>query len=157
MNWTAETRFGAAWVMLAGALAAHVTDEALTGFLSVYNPAVLAIRERIPWSPLPTFTFEVWIVELAALVALLFLLSPFAFRGARWLSLLAIPFSVLMVGNGLGHVGASILWRQWMPGVYSSPVLIVTASFVLIYAVRVRRKKPEGAEPVATDNPVAAR
>jgi hypothetical protein len=35
-------RFCAAWVGLCAALALHVTDEALTGFLDVYNPAVQA-------------------------------------------------------------------------------------------------------------------
>ena len=34
----AELHFGRAWLGLAGALALHVTDEALTDFLSVYNP-----------------------------------------------------------------------------------------------------------------------
>ena len=37
-------RLGIAWVMMWVALALHVTDEALTGFLSVYNPTVLALR-----------------------------------------------------------------------------------------------------------------
>lgn len=39
---------GRAWLALAGALAVHVADEALTGFLAVYNPAVLALREFAP-------------------------------------------------------------------------------------------------------------
>lgn len=61
-------RFGLAWLALAAALALHVADEAHADFLSVYNPTVLAIRERIPWIPLPTFTFGAWITGLAALV-----------------------------------------------------------------------------------------
>jgi hypothetical protein len=35
---------GLAWVMLCLVFAAHVVDEALTDFLSVYNPTVRAIR-----------------------------------------------------------------------------------------------------------------
>jgi hypothetical protein len=31
--------FGNAWLVLCAALAIHVADEALTGFLSAYNPA----------------------------------------------------------------------------------------------------------------------
>jgi hypothetical protein len=38
-----------------------VTDEALTDFLSVYNPAVQAIRKRVPFIPLPIFKFRVWL------------------------------------------------------------------------------------------------
>jgi hypothetical protein len=54
-------RFGFAWLLLSVALSLHVTDEALTDFLSVYNPAVQAIRKRVPFIPLPIFKFRVWL------------------------------------------------------------------------------------------------
>ena len=146
-----STFFGRAWVALAAALALHVTDEALTDFLSVYNPAVRAIRERVPWLPLPTFSFAVWLGGLAAGVALLFALSPRAFRGARWLAIIAIPFSVMMVANGLGHLGSSIYFGRWMPGVYSSPVLIAASLAVLVCAWRLvrRPREPSASSPAA--------
>jgi hypothetical protein len=50
-----------AWVALALALGLHVTDEALTGFLPVYNGVVGGIRANHPWVLLPTFTFPVWL------------------------------------------------------------------------------------------------
>jgi len=53
-------RQGWAWVALTLALAVHVADEALTDFLSVYNPTVEAIRAQYPWVPLPTFTLNVY-------------------------------------------------------------------------------------------------
>jgi hypothetical protein len=56
-NVPADRRFGYAWLVFAGALALHVTDEATHGFLSVYNPNALAIRARFPFLPVPTFTF----------------------------------------------------------------------------------------------------
>src|SRR5256886_10249439 len=74
------SRFGIAWVALCVALAIHVADEALTDFLSVYNPAVQAIRARFPFLPLPTFTFGVWLGGLIAMTVLLLALSPAAFR-----------------------------------------------------------------------------
>ena len=128
--------FGRAWMGLAGALALHVTDEALTDFLAVYNPAVLAIRERFPWLPLPTFSFREWIGGLAVAIALLFVLSPLAFRGVRWLVVLAMPFSALMMANGL-KVGAGAL--SLTLGVYSSPVLIAAAVLALVRAWRLAR------------------
>ena len=42
---TSTKKLGIAWVLVCLALAAHVTDEAFTGFLSVYNPTVLALRQ----------------------------------------------------------------------------------------------------------------
>jgi hypothetical protein len=71
-------RFGVAWISLCVALALNVIDEAATGFLSVYNPTVQAIRTRFPFLPLPTFTFRVWLTGLCFGSLLLLSLSPLA-------------------------------------------------------------------------------
>jgi hypothetical protein len=140
---SARAWFGRAWLGLAGALALHVTDEALTDFLSVYNPAVRAIREQWPWVPLPTFSFGEWIGGLAAGIMLLFALSPLAFRGRRWIVVVAMPFSVMMTANGLGHVGSSLYTGRFMPGVCSSPVLMAASLFTFICALRLARIQRE--------------
>src|SRR4030095_2093058 len=54
-------RSGIAWMALSLALLAHVVDEALTGFLDVYNPIVRSIRDRYGWFPMPEFRVDVWI------------------------------------------------------------------------------------------------
>ena len=136
---------GRAWLALTVALAIHVADEAATDFLSVYNPTVRAIRERLPWLPLPTFSFSEWITGLAILVAVLFVLAPVAYRGARWITIIAIPFSGVMIGNGLLHIGGSITMHRWMPGVFSSPILIVASVTLLVCALRLLRRKQEEA------------
>lgn len=128
--------FGRTWLAEAAALAIHVADEALTDFLAVYSPTVLKIQARFPWIRLPTFSFRVWIVGLAAAVTLMFSLSPVAFRGTRWIVVVAVSLAVMMVGNGLGHIGGSLYMRRLMPGVDSSPVLIAASLYVLIYALR---------------------
>jgi putative copper export protein len=125
-------RFGLAWTSLALALALHVTDEARNDFLSVYNPTVLAIRSKLPWLPLPTFTFKTWITGLTLGILLLLALAPFAFRRSRWLIPPAFILGVLMTLNGLGHISGSIYTGSWMPGVYSSPLLIAAAVWLLI-------------------------
>lgn len=125
------SRFGLAWVTLCAALAIHVADEALTGFLSVYNPAVRAIRERVPFLPLPTFTFRVWLGALVLAVIGLASLSPFAFAGAAWMAAPACAIAILMLGNGALHIGASIYGRRLMPGVASAPLLIAAAAWLL--------------------------
>jgi hypothetical protein len=124
-------RFGLAWLGLCLALAAHVADEATTGFLAVYNPTVEAIRSRVPWLLLPTFTFRVWLRLLILAVALLMGLSVFAFRGARWLRPVAYVFATVMLLNAAGHTAGTIYMGRAMPGVYSSPLLLVGAIWLL--------------------------
>jgi len=122
--------FGYAWVAMAVTIALHVTDEAGTDFLSVYNPAVQAIRARLPFLPLPTFTFGVWLTGLVLGILLLLVLSPLAFRRTRWIVWVSLPLAVLMFGNGLGHIAGSFYLGRLMPGVYSAPLLLVASAYL---------------------------
>src|SRR6266487_6818463 len=127
-------RFGVAWVALCIALGIHVADEALSDFLSVYNPAVRAIRARLPFLPLPTFTFRVWLAGLVVAVLVLTSLTPFAFRQAAWIRPIAYAFGIVMAGNGLLHLVGSAYMRKAMPGVYSAPLLLAAAIYLLASA-----------------------
>ncbi|MEW6208851.1 MAG: HXXEE domain-containing protein [Acidobacteriota bacterium] len=131
-NRTSTFAHGLAWLCLA--LAAHAADEALTDFLSVYNPAAHWIREKF-YLPLPIFTFEMWIGGLIAAIIALLSLSAFAFRGAKWMRTLSYVFALVMLANGLLHIAGSIYLGRWMPGVYSSPLLLAAAINLLV-AVR---------------------
>lgn len=125
------SNFGIAWLALCVAFAIHVADEALTDFLSVYNPAVRALRARFPFLPLPTFTFRVWLGGLIVAVLVLAGLTPFAFQGSAWMRPLGLVLGLIMAGNGLLHVLASIYMRKVMPGVYSAPLLLAAALYLL--------------------------
>jgi hypothetical protein len=136
--------FGYAWLALCVALVAHVADEALTNFLGVYNPTVLAMRARYPWFPMPTFRFGVWLSGLIAACVLLLLLTPFAFRpdsaGGLWLRPGAYIFAFIMLFNGLGHVVFTIFGRtvssvhfsRPAPGFYSSPFMLAASIYLLV-------------------------
>jgi hypothetical protein len=126
------SHFGVAWVVLCVALAIHVSDEALTDFLSVYNPAVRAIRAQFPFLPLPTFTFPVWLGGLIAVTVLLFALSPAAFRGEPELRPGAYLFGIIMAGNGLLHLLGSVYMRRVMPGTWSAPLILAAAIYLLL-------------------------
>lgn len=123
--------YGLAWVSLCLALALHVTDEAVHDFLSVYNPTVQLLRQKLLLLPLPTFTFEVWLAGLVLAVLLLLCLTPFAFHSARWLKIPAKIFAVLMILNGAQHIIGSFWMGHLMPGVYSSPLLIAASAYLL--------------------------
>ena len=128
----ARRRWGLAWVGLSLALAVHVVDEALSDFLPFWNSLVGAARDRLPWVPLPTFAFSEWLGGLIVGVVLLLSLSRFAFEGARWMRPLSYFLAVVMLGNGLGHIAASVYLGRLAPGVVSSPLLLLAAALLLV-------------------------
>jgi len=133
-------RFGFAWLAFAASLALHVADEATHDFLSVYSRNAVALRERLHL-PVPIFNFRQWIIGLIAGILLLFCLSPFAFRGARWLRRVTVPLAIVVgVLNASAHIVGSLYSKRFMPGVYSAPVLFV-AAVALLASVRTRDGK----------------
>jgi hypothetical protein len=134
-----HAQFFWAWISLCLALALHVADEASTGFLSVYNPTVLVLRKKLPWFPLPVYTFGVWLAGLIAVNILLLCLSVFVLRGALWMRPLGYIFALIMFANGLVHIVgtifgrtvASIRFRRPMPGFYSSPFVLLASAYLL--------------------------
>ena len=143
----ATFRLGVAWVMMWIALAIHVTDEALTGFLAVYNPTVIAMRDKLGFWPIPTFGFREWLTDLSAGILLLALLPPFAFRNARWIRPLFYFVAIVTgifnalghtLGTVLGHTVSTVRFPRPAPGFYSSPLLVI----ISIYALLQLRRTP---------------
>ena len=135
---TLADNFGLAWILLCLAFCSHVADEALTGFLNVYNPTVIAMRARLAWFPMPTFEYRQWLVGLIVANVILLALTPFAYRNARGLRPLAYFFAGVMLLNGMGHTVFTVLGRtvasvqfpRPAPGFYSSPFLLITSIYL---------------------------
>ena len=136
----APANFGAPWVFLCLAFCAHVADEALTGFLPVYNATVLAMHSQYAWFPMPTFESRDWLIGLIAVNVVFLLLTPFAFRNTPWLRPLAYFYAGVHLLNGMGHTLATIFGRtvssvhfpRPAPGFYSSPLLIAGSIYLLV-------------------------
>lgn len=135
-----------AWLLLCLALMVHVTDEAVTGFLNVYNPTVMALRERLGWWPMPTFTFGWWLTGLVLLCAVLVVLSLWVVRGSRIMRAVAYIFAIIMLFNAAAHTLGTIrgrtvdtiAFRRPMPGFWSSPLLACAAIYMLWQLRRTR-------------------
>ena len=91
----------------------------------------LAIRQRAPFIPFSTFSFELWLRGLIISVIILFSLSSFAFRERGWIVLLAYFLGIVMVINAFSHFTGTIYLGKAMPGVYSSPFLLAAALYLL--------------------------
>ena len=133
-----------AWMAMCGALAVHVADEALTGWLDWYNPTVLAIREQyaLPSLPilLPTFTFEIFLSLLIFTVVSLTAASWFVWKGRWAMRPISYVFAVVMLLNGLLHIAHSFYMRKLMPGVYTSPLLLAASIALIVYTRAYQRK-----------------
>ena len=136
-----RSRLGWAWIMMWAALAIHVADEALTGFLNVYNPTVLALRAKLGFWPLPTFSFRGWLTGLTAGILLLALLTPFAFRNVSWIRPIFYFVAVVTgifnalghtIGTILGHTVSTVQFSRPAPGFYSSPLLLAASVYALL-------------------------
>jgi len=134
---------GRAWALLCLCLALHVFDEAATGFLGVYNPTVIALRERLGWWPMPTFGFGMWLAGLAVVCVVLLMLTGAVARSARGTRVLAYGFVVVMLLNAAAHTLATVFGRtvasvtftRPAPGFWSSPVMAAAAIY-LLYQLR---------------------
>ena len=153
LNSNPNQRLGYAWLALTCALALHVLDEALTGFLPIYNATVLALRAEYLWFPMPTFTFPVWLSGLILLIVVMLALSPLFFRGVRWVRPIGYFMAVLNVLNALGHTTETIFGRtvstihfqRPAPGFYSSPFLFLASVFLLLALRRSRQQDTSAA------------
>jgi hypothetical protein len=126
-------------------------DEALHGYLHVYNPLAYALWQRYPWSPLPVLDFFRYWVPLALGASFLILvLTPLVFRGWSMMRPPAWLLGGFLVLSGAGHMLAALLGpasfseyvSRPLPGLYTSP-LILPAGVFLLRELRGRKAAPE--------------
>jgi hypothetical protein len=152
MSASRSNDFGAPWLALCGAFALHITDEALTGFLNVYNPTVQATEQRWGWFPMPMFGFREWLMGLTIGCAILVCLSSMAYRGATWLRPLAWVYAAIMLLNALGHTlftilghtVASVTFPRPAQGFYSSPFLLAASVWMIVRLRQTGVRQEEG-------------
>ena len=134
-----QTKNTTAWVLMVSAIAVHVFDEAVTDFLSLYHGVALDIRESLGFSFPPIFTFETWLGVLIIGILVCFALTPIVKRGGRIIRVFTIVLGILMIVNSLGHMLGSAYFGSILPGFWSSPLLILTASLVVVRGFSGRR------------------
>jgi hypothetical protein len=148
-NSSKNNRLGIAWVLLTCAFAVHIFDEAITGFLAVYNPTVLALRAQYSWFWMPTFDFHQFLAGLIGAVIVLLAVSPLFYGNVRWMRPLGYFAAVVQILNAFGHIIGTVLghtvesvhFSRPAPGFYSSPLLLITSAY-LLYALAQSRIHP---------------
>jgi hypothetical protein len=134
----AKCNFGLAWMLLCLAFGAHIWDEAAHGFLEYYNATVLTLWAHFPRFPKIDMEFRPWVLGVSGVTVVLLLLTPFAYRNARWMRPFAYLFAGIQLLNGLahvvftilGHTVPSVVFEGPAPGFYSAPLLLVFSAFL---------------------------
>jgi len=129
-------RDATAWFLMILALAVHVIDEAISGFLPFYNQTVLNLRNSLGFFPMPIFSFGLWFGGLIALVVIGLSLTPKTAQGGRFIQRLTLAFGIIMILNALAHLLGSIYFGRLLPGFWSSPFLLATALFMVYRRLR---------------------
>jgi len=151
----AAAGFGRPWFALTAAFALHAIDEAVTGFLPVYNSTVVAMHTRWEWFPLLTLESREFLVAMIFTVTGRFALTPFAAQGVRWMRPWAWFYAGVQflnatghtIGTILGHTLSSVTFPRPAPGFYSSPLLFIGSVWLMVRlrktaAARVRPSAP---------------
>ena len=133
-------KLGIAWVLLCAVFAIHTLDESLTGFLGVYNPTVIALRQQLGYWPMPTLEFAEYLRISTVMLLVGLMCSPFVFRGYRWIRPVVYISAIMALLNGLGHTLFTILghtvnsvrFPRPAPGFYSSSLLLVASIYTLV-------------------------
>lgn len=126
-----------AWIILTLALTLHVLDEALNDFLSIYNPLVELINNRIAFTFFPIFSTMEWLTGLTIVIIILFGLSFFAYHKKKWIVYLSYFYGILMLLNGMGHILGSFYYSKLIAGVYTSPLLLVGSIYLIWSAIKI--------------------
>jgi hypothetical protein len=83
---------------------------------------------------------RVWLTGLVEAIIVLLALSPFAFYGKRWMTTLSFPFALVMLFNGLLHIAGAIHFRRIVPGLFSSPLLLAGATYLLVSTHKAQKR-----------------
>lgn len=129
-------RNASAWLLMVFAIALHVLDETLTGFLPFYNNSIAVLRDRLGFFPAPTFSFGLWLGGLIVGIILCLGLTVVVARRGKSIRSITTLLGALMIFNALGHLLGSLYFGRILPGAYSSPLLLLAAIVVVVRGVR---------------------
>jgi hypothetical protein len=145
-----NTRLALAWTALTGAFALHVWDEAAHNFLATYNPVAESLRARLrPFPFPPVFTYRTWLAALVSALVLLFALVPVVRRSGRWVVPAAYLYAAVHIANGMGHIVITVASGRPAPGVWSAPLLLAAASWLVWEARADSRRRDSRIRPPA--------
>lgn len=132
-----ERRSQVVFLLLILAQMAHSVEEYVTGLYQVFAPARfvssllssnLALGFAIVNAALVTFGLWCWAFPVRS--------------GWRTAGVVVWFWTILELGNGIGHCSLALRQRGYFPGVITAPLLLLFALWLAVLQIRPSKEKP---------------
>lgn len=110
----------------------------LAGLYDFFPVATARLHDLIPAFPVvPAMSARTFAVINMAIIAVLLGTVPFVYARREWAVALAWVAGCIEILNGTGHLAGAVLFRGYVPGAATAPLLILAGIF-LVSALRER-------------------
>jgi len=125
------SRLGMLYLSLGLAQTAHSVEEMLTHLYDFFWVVAGALHRIFSWYPQFRWPADLFGAVNMVLIAVLLGSWPFVERRNSWALNLAGIAGVIETLNGVNHLAAAIVFRSYVPGAITAPVLLVLGPLVL--------------------------
>jgi len=104
----------------------------LAGLYDFFPVATARLHAWIPAFPVvPAMSARTFAVNNMAIIAVLLGTVPFVYARREWAVAVAWVAACIEILNGTGHLAGSVLFRGYVPGAATAPLLILAGIFLL--------------------------
>lgn len=122
----------AAWLFTCFALAAHLADEVWHGSFGLYADAGRVLNLILPSLELPAFQRELWLVNIAGAILVLFALTWLVRRRSTIMVIASYALAAFVTINGAIHLLAAAALKSMIPGLWTAPLLLAGGFFLFV-------------------------
>jgi hypothetical protein len=132
-------RVGQRFWLLGLLQAAHSIEEMRMGLFDFMWTATGRIHSWLPVLPQMRMTAGTFAVLNMGIIALLLGAAPFVTARKRWALALAWVAAVIEVLNGINHLAGTVVFRGYVPGAATAPLLLI-GGIGLLLSLREERR-----------------
>lgn len=124
-------RLATIYLLLGFAQAAHSIEEMRTHLYEFFWTMTGIFHSYLPAFPQFRMAADTFAVLNMISIAVLLGTVPFVWAGRRWALFLAGVAGVIAVLNGIAHLTVAAMFRSYIPGAASAPLLLILGFFLL--------------------------
>ena len=125
-------RWTIAWLLAGAAFAAHIVDEAMSGTFGFYSDLERLLTEFMPSLNVVPFNFNVWLMNIAGAVIVLFLLTPLVRVRHPVMIPASFLFAAFLTGNSALHLLMAMTRGTLVTGSVTAPLMLAAGLFLFL-------------------------